>query len=30
MHEDYVEWTGWQASFDETTETLNALKNKVI
>lgn len=29
MHEDYVEWTGWQASFDEATETLNALKNIV-
>ena len=29
MHEDYVEWAGWQASFDEASETLNALRNIV-
>ncbi len=25
-HEDYVEWSGWQATFDEAQETLTNLK----
>ncbi|OQY26732.1 MAG: hypothetical protein B6243_13835 [Anaerolineaceae bacterium 4572_5.2] len=29
MHEDYVEWSGWQVSYDEARETLDALRGIV-
>jgi len=25
-HEDYVEWSGWQATYDETSQTLETLR----
>ncbi|HRV93723.1 MAG TPA: hypothetical protein P5526_16300 [Anaerolineae bacterium] len=26
-HEDYIEWSGWQASFDEANQTIKALQS---
>ncbi len=29
MHEDYVEWSGWQVSYGEARETIDALRGIV-